>query len=230
MDAQVLIQAGHEGGVRNSGSGTKPTYGASGIERPENQMTPIVADSAVAWLRHFGVETIKENAFYDKRYEVELAVSLHFDGSGRPCASGASVGYPAGSPPGSNAPTAALWKDIYEQYWPYQWMPDNFTSNLSGYYGYGWTSTTVAEMLIEFGEISCPEQDAWLQPRVGTGVGDSWLGLQVAYFCSEALDLGVVPDPGPFGEESPIDKQLELVNTSYENLGRRLAKLERMIT
>lgn len=231
MDAQVLIQAGHEGGKRNSGTGSKPTYGAGGTTRPENEMTPIVADGAAAWLEHFGVSVIKENAFYDKRYSVELAVSLHFDGSGRPCASGASIGYPKGVPVGSNKPTANLWKDIYEQYWPYQWMPDNFTSNLSGYYGYAWTSTSVAELLIEFGEVSCPEQDAWLQPRVGETAGESWLGLQVAYFCSEALGLGVVPDPGPFHKEDDLVKrQWELVRTSYERLGRRLDKLERMTT
>jgi hypothetical protein len=193
-------------------------------------MTPIVARGAQLWLENAGVSVIREDAYFDKRYEVELAVFLHFDGSGRPCASGASVGYPTGSPPGSNKPTADLWKDIYEPLWPYQWMPDNFTSNLSGYYGYGWTSTSVAEMLIEFGEISCPEQDAWLQPRVGATAAESWLGALVAHFCSEALELDAVPHPGPFGEEDPIQKQMELVNRSYATLGRRLTKLERMIT
>lgn len=227
MDAQVLIQAGHEGTVRNSGSGTKPTYGAGGIARPERTMTPIVADRATARLRDAGVTVVREDALFDKRYEVELAVFLHFDGSGTPCASGASVGYPDGVPAGSNKPTAELWKDIYSQYWPFKWMPDNFSSNLRGYYGYGWTSTSLAEMLIEFGEISCPEQDAWLQPRV-----DEWLGDLVAHFVSEALELGVVSDPGPFGGEpdNRIQKILEAIKATDARQAKQIARLEKLLS
>lgn len=227
MDAQVLIQAGHEGGVRNSGTGTKPTYGAGGIARPERTMTPIVADRATAKLRDAGFTVVRENALFDKRYEVELAVFLHFDGSGTPCASGASVGYPDGSPPGSNKPTAELWKDIYSQYWDFKWMPDNFSSNLRGYYGYSWTSTSVAEMLIEFGEISCPEQDAWLQPRV-----DEWLGDLVAHFVSEAIGNGEVPDPGPFGTEpdNRIQRLLEAIKATDARQAKQIARLEKLLS
>ena len=234
MDAQILIQAGHDGGRRNQGTGSVATTGAPGIARPEIEMTPIVAEAAFRILDAAGFDVIKENAFYDKRYEVDLAVSLHFDGSGTPCASGRSIGYPAGVPAGSNKPTADLWREIYGQYWPVDFnsMPDNFTGNLSGYYGYAWTSTNIAEILIEFGEISCPRQDEWLQPRVGDGPHDSWLGRLVAHFCAEVI-LGTgqtaVPDPGPFEVDDNVVgrllDRLDFLSSRETQVRDRLRKL-----
>ncbi len=112
MDADVVLQAGHEGQVRNSGpSGTAPSHGASGATRPEHQMTPIVADAAAAILTAHGVDVIRVPALFPQKYSVRLGLALHFDGSGTKCASGASVGYPPGKPRGSNKPTADLWKE-----------------------------------------------------------------------------------------------------------------------
>ena len=196
MDADVLIQAGHEGGRRNSGSGTVASVGASGIARPEREMTPIVADRAAELLEQFGVSVVRVPGVFPKRFEVKLGLCLHFDGSAVPCASGASVGYPPGRPLGSNKPTADMWKQIWGEYFPFTFMKDNFTRNLSGYYGYGRMSTSIAEMLIEFGEISCPEQDEWLQPRL------TWLGDVVAFFVGRVLDVDI-PKPLPFGQNEP---------------------------
>lgn len=225
MDAQVLIQAGHEGGARNSGStGSAPSTGTNGTTVPERQMTPIVADTAALVLVENGITVVREDAFYDKEYEVDLAVSLHFDGSSRPGSSGASIGYPAGVPAGSNKPTADLWRSIYEQYWPFEWMPDNFTPNLRGYYGYRWTSTSIAELLIEFGEITDPVQDEWLQPRL------AWLGQLVAHFASEALGLDVVPDPGPFDPtDDVVASILEKMQRANEIEANRIARLQRLL-
>jgi len=196
VDADVLLQAGHEGLKRNQGSGSAPSHGAAGIARPEHQMTPVVADAAARVLRAHGVSVVRVPAFYPKLFAVKLGLALHFDGSGNPCSSGASVGYPPGLPLGSNKPTADLWKEIWGQYWPFRWMKDNFTRNLSGYYGYRRMTTSIAEMLIEFGEISCPEQDAWLQPRL------EWIGEVVAHFAGRVLQVDI-PKPAPFGEPSP---------------------------
>lgn len=193
MDADVLLQAGHQGQVRNKGrTGRAPSHGAAGTSRPEHVMTPIVADAAAAILTSHGVDVMRVPALFPQKVTVKLGLSLHFDGSGTACASGASIGYPPGSPRGSNKPTADLWKEMYREIWPFRWMPDNFTSNLSGYYGYSWMSTEIAEMLIEFGEISCPEQDAWLQPRL------EWLGGEVAHFVGRVLEVPV-PEPPAFG-------------------------------
>lgn len=228
-DAQILLQAGHEGTRRNSGGSldprnAAPSFGAAGTERPEREMTPIVADTATNILKDAGFTVIREDAFYNKRYEVDLAVSLHFDGSSPSCQSGASLGYPQGDPIGSNKPTADLWKQIYSQYWPFRWMADNFTGNLRGYYGYEFTSTSIAEILIEFGEVSCPEQDEWLQPRV-----DEWLGKLVAHFASTVVDpSNAVPDPGPF-EVDPVLEELRKAKLLHRRLGRRLDKMEELI-
>lgn len=219
MDAQILIQAGHEGGKRNGGGSTdprnaKPTHGTPGTFTPEREMTPIVANVATAELRAGGFTVIREDAFYDKFYAVDLAVSLHFDGSSPSCASGASIGYPIGVPPGSNKPTADAWREIYSQYWPFKWMGDNFTGNLSGYYGYTFTSTSIAEILIEFGEITCKVQDDWLQPRV------QWLGKLVAHFASKVVDpANALPDPGPF-----VDDELVEAVRRAQVLNRRLKR------
>lgn len=173
VDAQFLIQAGHEGGFRNSGTGKTASAGTAG----EQELTPIVANDAAARLKAAGYTVIRENAYYNKKYNVDLAVAVHFDGSGTPCASGASVGYPAGVPAGSNKPAVDTWKSIYTEYFPFKWMPDNFTAALRGYYGYAWTSTNIAEFLIEFGELTCPEQKAWLVKNTKNGM----LGWILAY-------------------------------------------------
>lgn len=197
MDADVLLQAGHEGQVRNDGAGTAPSHGTGGTTRPEHKITPIVADTAAAVLRDHGVSVIRVPALFPRKFSVKLGLALHFDGSGTRCASGASVGYPPGVPLGSNQPTAALWKEIYSKWWPFGWMKDNFTRNLSGYYGYRRMSTEIAEMLIEFGEITCPEQDAWLQPRL------EWLGELVAHFAGRVVGVAI-PEPAAFGDETPV--------------------------
>ena len=68
MDAQVLIQAGHEGGVRNSGSGTAPSKGTEGNKdyKPaviEREATPIVADRATEVLQAAGITVVRENKY-----------------------------------------------------------------------------------------------------------------------------------------------------------------------
>jgi hypothetical protein len=197
MDADVVLQAGHQGQVRNKGSmGTAPSHGTSGITTPEHLMTPVVADEAAEILARHGVEVLRVSALFPKKVSAKLGLALHFDGSGTRCASGASVGYPPGKPRGSNKPTADLWKEIYGSIWPFKWMSDNFSKNLSGYYGYGWMSTEIAEMLIEFGEITCEDQNAWIEPRL------EWLGGVVAHFVGRVLGVPV-PEPAPFGTAPP---------------------------
>lgn len=188
MDADFLIQAGHQGGRRNSGSGSVASTGTTG----EQALTPVVANKAADLLRAAGYSVIREDAFYDKKYSVKVAVALHFDGSGTPCSSGASIGYPAGVPAGSNKPTADLWRDAYGLFFPFKWMPDNFTAALRGYYGYAYTSTDIAEFLIEFGELTCPEQREWLLARVA----DDYLAKMVAHVLEKAVGGSKIPHPG----------------------------------
>ena len=225
--ADIMIQAGHEGGFRNSGDGRKPTSGSPGIDVAEIVMTPIVADVATAMLRQAGVSVIREDGFFDEVHNVDLAVALHFDGATAPCSSGASIGYPEGSPPGSNEPAANTWRDLYSEFWPFRSMPDNFTSNLRGYYGYGWTRTSIAELVVEFGEITCPEQNEWIKARL------TWLGTLVAHYASVVTGKGDVPKPLPSSDPINIDELLSFLDSldvSVARAQRNVARVQRNVT
>jgi N-acetylmuramoyl-L-alanine amidase len=124
MNADVFIQAGHEG--RTTGA-----TGACGPLGCEIDWTPIVANEATRILREEGISVVRENAFLTGRYDVKVAIFIHFDGNDNPCRSGASVGY---NDP-TDKPAADEWKTLYSKYWPYRWMNDNFTSNLRNYSG-----------------------------------------------------------------------------------------------
>ena len=194
----VVIAAGHEGLWRNQGAtGKVRSYGTAGVPGgpPERELTPLIADAATEALRAGGYQVVRENALYDREYACKLGIAVHLDGSGTPCKSGASIGYPEGQPPGSNKPAADSWREFYSKEWPYKWMNDNFTSNLRGYYGYRWTRTSDAELVFEMGELTCPEQHEWLVPRIRSG----WLGRLLGHWIALRLgDASKVPHPGPF--------------------------------
>lgn len=180
--AEIFIQAGHEG----------RTKGATGTEGPlgrEIDWTPIVADEATRILQEAGISVIRSSADYRKFCKVDLAVSIHFDGCNRLCGSGASIGYDDRT----DMPAAKEWRITYASYFPYQWMPDNFTSNLKNYYNFKYTVTRDAELVLELGDITCPEQAKWIKPRL------KHLGHVVAFFAAKRL-----------GKESLIDKPKNL--------------------
>lgn len=184
--ADVLIQAGHEG--RTTGStGTSSKWGA------EIKWTPIIADETTRILREAGVSVIRKGAYLeDDTYQVKIAVFLHFDGSDSPCRSGASIGYK--NP--SDRPAAAAWKALYSQYWPFKWMPDNFTPDLRNYYGYKYTTTSDAELLIEFGELTCEQQAIWLRDNL------KGIAYVLAHFISKRIGKGNIPQPGVVYEQA----------------------------
>ncbi|MCQ1839244.1 hypothetical protein [Neorhizobium galegae] len=175
----VLISAGHEGRTEGN-TGAPGTGGNSQI-----RWTPIVANRATEVLRAHGISVDRQPADFPAGRRATIALFIHFDGSKDPCSSGASVGYKGPA----DQPLATAWKKIYSEYWPYKWMKDNFTKNLSEYFGYGLVETTQGEMVMELGEISCREQEEWLEPRLNL------LGDTIAYFVSQWLDKGNVPMP-----------------------------------
>ena len=187
--AQVFIQAGHEG--RTSGS-----TGAEGPLGREIDWTPIVADAATTALRNAGITVIRKSADNLNRdgYDVDLAFFIHFDGDSPACRSGASIGYDNDS----DAPAANAWKALYSRYWPYRWMNDNFTENEHHYYGFRVTRTRDAELLLELGEITCPEQARWLKPRL------RWIGQLLAHFAASRLGNHNVPLPAMLSEQELV--------------------------
>jgi hypothetical protein len=179
----VLISAGHEGRPANCARFPKHrcNLGASG----EREWTPVVADTATETLRAHGVTVARLPADFDGEYHVDAALFIHFDGSEPPCRSGASIGYAHGR----DARAAAAWRKLYGSVWPFAFQRDNFTQNLSEYYAFEQVRARDGSLVIELGEITCPQQRAWLAPRL------HWEGAMIAYFVSRLIGKGDVPKP-----------------------------------
>jgi hypothetical protein len=148
----------------------------------------VITQRATDILRKHGVTVIHEDASLDKDYFVDLAVFCHFDGSTNPDAKKASVGYDDPT----DKPASDDWKAAYSTIWNYGWHADNFTSNLSGYYGYKYTYTQDSEFVIEFGTISNDEVAFWIKERL------LYLGEFLAWWISKRIAKGNVPKPQAF--------------------------------
>ena len=148
----------------------------------------MVADAATQILRAHGIGVQRLPADFDGRYDVGAAVFIHFDGNDSPCSTGASIGFHRAQ----DAPAAAAWRSYYGRYFPFRFMPDNFTRNLSDYYAFRQVHAQNGALVLELGEIDCPAQKAWLQPRL------AWEGAVLAHFLANQIGRNDVPDPGPF--------------------------------
>lgn len=177
-DGDVLVQAGHEGRpascaphhVKACNLGT----GGGGAAR-ERDWTAIVADRATSVLREHGYAVIRRPADYDQHDAVRAAVFIHFDGAVA-CASGASVGFPDTT---SRAFVNA-WETRYRAWFPFRFVGENFTENEHRYYGFRKVDAP-EKMLIEFGEMTCPAQLAWMTPRLRA------MGDELAAFLMEQV-------------------------------------------
>jgi hypothetical protein len=158
----ILVQAGHEGRPASCAvfhpKACNLGTGAQGAH--EHEWTTLVADEATRVLRDHGYTVLRRPADYGEHDTVRAAVFLHFDGS-TPCASGASVGFPETT---SRAFIDA-WEAGYKPWFPYRFVGENFTENEHKYYGFRKVDAP-DKMLIEFGEMTCPAQFAWMAPRL----------------------------------------------------------------
>lgn len=161
-NGDVVIQAGHEGRPQSC----VPLHvkacnlGAAAPGASERSWTPVVADEATKVLRAAGYTVLRRPADYAEHDTARAAVFLHFDGS-TPCASGASVGFPDTT---SRAFVDA-WEKPYKEWFPYRFVGENFTENEHRYYGFHKVDAP-QKLLIEFGEMTCPAQFAWMEPRL----------------------------------------------------------------
>lgn len=188
-DANVLIQAGHEG----------RTCGLTGTESKDHKeaeitWTPIVVKEATKVLRYNGVNVIEAPADYYRRSHVELALYVHFDGNGEDCSQGPSIGYPKKE----TKPNAAyIWENYYNKdYFNYKWRNSENIENLYAYYEYKNTTASIAKMVLELGDMKCDNQVIFLKPRLEE-IGD-------LIACSAARIIGK-PDI-KFPENSKMSK------------------------
>jgi hypothetical protein len=176
----VVIQSGHEGRpascapnhVRACNIGASS---ASGADR-EIAWTPIVADAATAALRRAGYRVARRPADYAARDVAKVYIAMHFDGADPACSSGTSVGFPATTPHAF----VAAWERLYRPRFPFRFVGENISAGEARYYGYRKVRAP-EKMLIEYGEITCPAQAAWLRPRLRE------LGELTARFAIEQL-------------------------------------------
>ncbi len=177
-DVDAVIQAGHQGRpescaplhVKACNLGTRLG------DQLERRWTVVVADSATAALRRRGFTVQRRPADYSAHDTARTAVFVHFDGSAPACASGASVGFP----PGSDLAFAHTWEARYRRVFPFRFKGENITTNESEYYGFRKVDAP-RKLLIEFGELTCPEQERWMQPRL------QQLGVDLADFLAAEL-------------------------------------------
>jgi len=181
--ADVLISAGHEG--RPESCARFPRHKCNLGTAGERQLTPQVADEAARILRAAGLTVARLPADFEDQYAVGAAVFIHFDGNESPCHSSASIGYHTPN----DKPAADAWRALYSKYWHFGFQPDNFTTNLSGYYGFRQVHASDSALVIELGELTCPAQRAWLEPRI------KWEGALLAHFLSRRIGKGSVPAP-----------------------------------
>ncbi len=159
----VVVQAGHEG--RPASCAPNHVHacniGASSAAGREIVWTPIVADAMTATLRAAGLRVARRPADYPQHDSARVAIFIHFDGAEPPCASGTSVGFPATT----SHKFVAAWERAYRSYFPFHVAGENISSNEEHYYGFHKVDAP-QKMLIEYGELTCPAQAAWLKPRL----------------------------------------------------------------
>ncbi len=170
LNTTVLIQAGHVGRTHgNTGSIHNGLVESQWNERVAIRVEEILTKRGIA-VERVGAKIPATNAV--------IAVAIHFDGTEKPCATGASIGH-------DNSPASKLlakhWRKEYGNFFPFKWHKDNFTRNLSHYYGFSKVTTSKGFLVLELGEITCDKQTDWLKPRLDK------VASKIAYFIIKEL-------------------------------------------
>jgi len=170
LHTTVLIQAGHVG--RTSGN-----TGSIHNGLVESKWNERVAKRVEDILKKRGISVERVGARIPKT-TATIAVAIHFDGSARECATGASIGHDDSL---ASRILAKHWRREYGAFFPFKWHKDNYTRNLSHYYGFSNVTTSKGFLVLELGEITCKKQTDWLEPRLGE------VASKIAYFIIKEL-------------------------------------------
>jgi len=172
INTTVLLQAGHEG--RTTGN-----LGSRNGEYREVEWNTFITKEIEKELKRHNINVTRVGAdipFANAR----IAVAIHFDGSKRPCSTGASIGYDINHI--NTKKLANHWKNIYKDYFPFKWHRDNFTQNLADYYGFSRVNSEKGFLVLELGEITCNKQIEWLEPRL------ELIAIKIADFIIDELE------------------------------------------
>ena len=170
INTTVFIQEGHVGRlIGNTGSEHK------GVK--ESDWNHLVGQEIVRILEKKGIDVATSGARIPYA-NATLAVALHFDGSDRPCSTGASIGHNGSY---ASRSMARRWKKEYSDFFPFSWHRDNFTEDLKNYYGFSRINTSKGFLVLELGEITCDRQMNWLKPKLRQ------VASKIAYFIIKEL-------------------------------------------
>jgi len=170
VNTTVLIQAGHVGR-------TKGNIGSIHNGLVESKWNQRVAIRVEDILKKRGILVERVGAKIPTT-TATIAVAIHFDGSNRECATGASIGHDGSL---ASKILAKHWRQEYGRFFPFKWHRDNYTKNLSHYYGFSNVTTSKGFLVLELGEITCKKQTDWLEPRLGE------VASKIAYFIIKEL-------------------------------------------
>jgi hypothetical protein len=156
---RILVQAGHQ---RPLQPGFEGQTGAPG----EAELVADIQHALVSLLnRDPDFHGIPAPGHIDPSVDVDGALYLHADGASNPSAGGYSVGYPPGFE--VNSRLAQLIAAEIEKIpgHPHR-RPDNNTSDMEFYYGFGIVQTPGPEVLVEHGFVTNPAEHQWLKAHV----------------------------------------------------------------
>jgi N-acetylmuramoyl-L-alanine amidase len=172
INTTVVIQAGHDGRIFGNTGSVNGKY-------KEVEWNLLVAKEVEKELKKNGIDVVRVGAKIPIA-NARIAVAIHFDGSNKPCSTGASIGYDKYHSQARR--TALRWKKIYKNYFRFRWHKDNFTKNLADYYGFNRVNTEKGFLVLELGEITCDKQVEWLEPRL------ELISDKIADFIMDELD------------------------------------------
>ncbi len=172
INTTVLIQAGHAG--RTFGN----TGSVNGKYR-EVDWNILIAKEVEKELKRHHIDVTRVGASIPIS-NCRIAVAIHFDGSSKPCSTGASIGYDRNHPKARRL--ALRWRSIYHNYFPFKWHKSNYTKNLADYYGFSRVNSEKGFLVLELGEITCDKQVEWLEPRLDL------IATKIADFIMDELD------------------------------------------
>jgi hypothetical protein len=148
----VILQPGHYGRTKETGG----NLGTAGAMVSEQKLAAYIVAQMSDYLKaeNVNVLVVQADDFEKSGLNAKIFLSVHFDGSNKPCSTGPSMGYKTGSSLlGMHSIGFALATSMGQSYADFQ--KDNFTVDEHDYYAFKYMNTTGFSGLLEAGELTC---------------------------------------------------------------------------